>query len=91
MMGWAGMGPWMMGYGHYGFYPLGWVVMLVVWAVIIGIIVLLAIWLFRQAAPALTPPASRPRALEILKERYARGELSREQYEEMKREIEGSD
>ena len=37
-------------------------------------------------APA---PAAPSRALDILKERYARGEITREQYEEMKREIEG--
>jgi putative membrane protein len=29
------------------------------------------------------------RAMEILKERYARGEITREQYEQMRRDLEG--
>jgi len=82
MMGWG-----MMGWGGFGYNPLGWVLMLVFWVVVLGGIAWLAVWLFRQGAPAgfgAHPPVS---ALDILKERYARGEISREQYEEMRREI----
>ena len=86
MMGWGMMGPGMMGWG-YGFNPLGWIAMILFWALIIGGIALLAVWLFRSATPAMMgPPPSRP--LDILKERYARGEITREQYDEMRREIE---
>lgn len=49
--------------------------------VILGIVVLVK-WL------AGSGPSSSPgRALDILKERYAKGELAREQYEQMKREL----
>jgi len=44
------------------------------------------------AAPTATPtavPAQRPSALDILNERYARGEITKAQYDEMKRDIAG--
>ena len=87
MMGWGMMGPG--GMGGFWFNPVGWIVMLLFWALIVGGIALLVIWLFREIAPGAPAPAAPSRALDILKERYARGEITREQYEEMKREIEG--
>jgi putative membrane protein len=90
-------GPGMMGYGMYGYraFPL-WgglammFFMLLFWLAIIAAIAWLGAWLFRQGR--LAPPgpeAARPTALDILSERYARGEISREQYEQMRRDIEG--
>jgi putative membrane protein len=84
MMGWG-----MMGWGGYGFNPFGWVMMVVVWALIIGGIALLAIWLLREGAPSVSGVSSSARALDILKERYARGEITHEQYDQMRRDIEG--
>lgn len=84
MMGWG-----MMGWGGYGFNPLGWILMLVFWVLIIGGVALLAVWLFRQARPLAVGPGAPEESLEILKERFARGEISREQYEEMRRTLEG--
>jgi putative membrane protein len=49
--------------------------------VILGIIVLVK-WLTGGSAPR-----SETRAIDILKERYAKGELTREQFEQMKRDI----
>ncbi len=89
MMGWGMMGPGIAGCCGFGFSPWGWIVMLLFWALIVGGIALLVIWLFRETAPGAPAPAAPSRALDILKERYARGEITREQYEEMKREIEG--
>jgi putative membrane protein len=50
--------------------------------VILGIVVL-ARWL----AGGPRADDERPRAIDILKSRYAKGELTREQFEQMKREI----
>ncbi|HZW33206.1 MAG TPA: SHOCT domain-containing protein [Isosphaeraceae bacterium] len=83
MMGWG-----MMGWRGVGFYPLGWILMLVFWGLVIGGLALLGIWLFRTLAPSTAAMAPPSRPLEILQERYARGEITREQYEEMRRLIE---
>lgn len=93
MMGWGMTGPWM-GWGGFGF---GWwgilmvITMLLFWGLIIGGVVLLFIWLLRQGRPAEPGiGAGRSRALEILQERYAKGEITREEYEQMRRDIEGT-
>lgn len=95
MMGLSGfgmMGPGMMGgYGNqfgFGFSPLGAILSLVFWALIIGGVVWLVIWLARNAGE--TASAARPdSAIEILKARYARGEITKEQFAEMKKNLEG--
>ncbi len=92
-LGWGMMGPGMMGPGMMGGWgwggasPLWGVGMFVFWALIIGGVVLLVSWGIRQAGPGPGESAGR-RPLDILKERYARGELNREQYEQMRRELE---
>lgn len=72
-MGWGWIG---LGFLHMGLF---WVL------VILGIVVLVK-WL-ASGPPTSLPPGSERRALDILKERYAKGELTREQFEQMKREI----
>lgn len=85
MMGTGMMGPGMMGPGMM---PFGWLVMLLVGALIIGGVVALAAWLLQpghSAGPDRGPHAARP--LDILRERYARGEISREEYERMRADL----
>ena len=71
---------------------MGWIgllMMLFIWALIIVGVVALVIWLVRasQGGQASgTSGVNRP--LEILKERYARGEISREEYEQMRQDLE---
>ncbi len=70
----------------------GWLwglVTLVFWLLILAGIVLLVLWGIRayRRWEATSSGAGTSRALEILKERYARGELTREQYEQMRRDI----
>lgn len=90
--GWT-MWPGMMGWGGFGF---GWwgvlmmLLMVVFWAAVIGGVVLLVLWLVQQARPAVGPGPGSARPLDILRERYARGELTREQYEQMRRDLEES-
>jgi putative membrane protein len=70
-----------MGWGWIG---LGFLHMALFWILVILGIAVLVKWL------AGSDPSSSPgRALEILKERYAKGELTREQYDQMKRELGG--
>lgn len=89
------VGPGMMGYGPFGYGMYWWgfgmmLFMLLFWVGIIAAIVWLGAWLFRQGRPLVQgPEVSHPSALDILKERYARGEISREEYERMRQDIEG--
>lgn len=59
-----------------------------------GILILLAVWLIAALFPAGPPslpnrkPSSTPEARGILDQRYARGELSQEQYLEMRQMLE---
>ncbi len=77
----------------------GGILFLLFWAVVIGLIV----WVVRAwsrpragqsggtttytAPPASGEAASSNRALDIIRERYARGEITKEQYEEMRRDL----
>ncbi|MBI1800218.1 MAG: SHOCT domain-containing protein [Chloroflexi bacterium] len=79
------MGPGMM--GGWGFPLMGGIGMLLFWLFIIGGAVWLAQSVARGAGPAgMSAPASES-PLDILKRRYARGEITKEQYEEMRRAL----
>ena len=90
--GWGmfGYGPGMMD-GNFGFGMMngfGGVFMILLWVVIIGLGVWLVINLVSRTnsqPPANLPPAES--ALDILKKRYARGEITKEQFEEMRRTL----
>ncbi|RJP77652.1 MAG: SHOCT domain-containing protein [Candidatus Zixiibacteriota bacterium] len=71
----------MMGWGWGG----GWVMMLIWWAIIIGGLVLLIRWLISSRSQ--TSQSSRDTALDILRERYARGDINREEFEEKKKDL----
>ncbi|MCL4534051.1 MAG: SHOCT domain-containing protein [Bacteroidetes bacterium] len=97
-MGYGMMGPngTFQGPGVYPFrFGFGWwfvlmgIVMLVFWGIVIGGLVWLVAWLIRQAQGTGPEAGGGRRALDILQERYARGELTREQYEQMRRDLEG--
>jgi putative membrane protein len=76
MMGdWGGWG-WGMGFG--------WIFMILFWALVILGIVALARWIFFTGSAG----GAGRQPLDILKERYARGEITRDQYEQMRRDLE---
>ncbi|TAK80686.1 MAG: SHOCT domain-containing protein [Betaproteobacteria bacterium] len=82
MMGdWGGWG-WGMGFGG--------IFMILFWALIVVGIVALAKWLFSAggSSGSAGTGGSGKSALDILKERYAKGEINREQYEQMRRDLE---
>ncbi|HEU4792543.1 MAG TPA: SHOCT domain-containing protein [Nitrolancea sp.] len=88
MMGRGFMGP---GFMHgFGFSPWWGLLRMLFWILLIGSIVLLTASLLRQGRPTgFGPSVGGSRALEILQERYAKGEITREQYEEMRRDLAG--
>jgi len=77
-MGWGGSG-W--GWGHMIF---GGFMMILFWGAIIALVVLLVRWL--GGGPTHGPASPRHRTpLEILQERFAKGEIDKEEYEERRR------
>lgn len=72
----------MMGWGGTGFFGLG---HLLWWALIIVGAILLARWLMRDVLS--NRRADGDRALSILKERYARGEIDKAEFDARKRDI----
>jgi len=81
--GWYGMGPGMMGGWGMGWF--GGIFMIVFWVLVIVALVFFVRWLVRTSGGISEKETSRSRALEILKERYARGEIGTEEFEERKR------
>lgn len=67
------------GYGGWMFGGM-WIFTLLFWVLVIAGVVLLVNWLRRQN--------TNESALEILKKRYVRGEIDKETYERLKKEIE---
>lgn len=64
----------------------GFFFMLLFWALLIVGIIAVVKWLAGSSAGVGTPPPKSAR--QILDERYARGEIEREEYEQKKRDLE---
>ena len=75
---WNGFWGWGMG--------LGFVFMLLFWGFIILGIAALIRWLISQSSPSRNSRDKSP--MEIVQERYARGEIDREEYEQKRRDFE---
>ncbi|MEW5792419.1 SHOCT domain-containing protein [Thermithiobacillus tepidarius DSM 3134] len=71
---WDGHWGWGMGF-------VGWILMLLFWLAVLGLAVWLIVYLTRGQARA------GPSALEILKERYARGEIDKAEYEQKRKDL----
>ncbi len=68
----SGMGIWML-------------MSIIFWILLIAGIILLVVWVVQKAAGGES--RSEESALEILKKRYARGKVSKEEFEEKKRDL----
>lgn len=80
------MGPWMMGYGGGGWWGI--LMMILIWALIVAGIVAGIRWLFswnKKGRP--TYSGGSHSALEILQERYARGEITRDEFLSIKKDF----
>lgn len=65
-------------------YGYGWIYMILGTLLIVGI-VLLIVWLVRQSGAGSSNREET--AIDILKKRYAKGEIDKEEYERMKRDL----
>ncbi|NJE47677.1 SHOCT domain-containing protein [Thermococcus sp. GR7] len=74
----------MIGFGYFGWF--GAIFMLLFWILIIVGVVWLIKWLVEQSSSGITK-TSKKSALEILDEKYARGEIDDEEYERRKRKL----
>jgi putative membrane protein len=87
--GWQGygfgmMGPWMMGgYGAMFLMPILWIVAigLIVWAVVAGVRG------SNKSGSSDSDPGRADTALEVLKRRYARGEIDKDEFEAKKKDL----
>lgn len=87
-MMWGGW-PNMMG-GYYG--GMGWIglVLGIIFLIVIIVgIILLIVWIVKRTTNSAIEPKTDIKALEVLKERYAKGEISKEQYEDIKKDLLG--
>lgn len=76
-----GMSSMMSGWGMGG----GWLFMILFWVLVVLAIVAIAKWLIGTAQNSA---ASNKNALAILQERYARGEIDQQEFEQKKRDLE---
>ena len=75
-MHWSNYG-WGMGFGF------GWLLMILFWVlVILGVI-----YLIKSIAGGKKGEEKEPRAVEILKKRYAKGEINKEEFEKVKNDL----
>lgn len=79
----------MWGYGPMGNAGWGWqfIPMLLWWAILVLVILLLVRWIF--GVPRRRHGNGEDSALRILRERYAKGEIDKEQFDRMKADLGG--
>lgn len=89
MMGGLGMRSFGGPFG-FGFGPFGVLLMLLVFGLVIAAVVAFIVWVVRseQHAPAAVPTVAANAPLELLRERYARGEITKEQFDLIRHDLE---
>ncbi len=83
-------GGWHMGPGMMGNWGTGWfgmIFMIVFWVLLVVGLVFLIKWLILSTRSEKSEAGGGRRALEILKERYARGEIDKAEFEEKRKDL----
>jgi len=86
----GGYGGWQMGPGMMGNWGMGWfgmIFMVIFWILIIVGLVFLIKWLIQTTSSGKTGERIGSSAIEILKERYARGEIDKAEFEAKKKDL----
>jgi len=81
---------WHMGPGMMGEWGMGWfggIFMIIFWVLILVGLIFLVKWLIQTTSRSRSDACSSNRALDILKERFARGEIDAAEFEEKKKVI----
>ena len=86
LLGWQGYGYGMMGPGMMGGFGTMFL-MPILWIAVIGLIIWAVVAAVRRPGEPDGPARSADSALEILKRRYARGEINKQEYEERKKDL----
>jgi putative membrane protein len=83
-------GNWQMGPGMMGGWGVGWfggIFMIIFWILILVVLVFVVKWVVQSTNRGHTDAGGGNRALDILKERYARGEINKTEFEAMKADL----
>ena len=72
----------MFGSGGWGFFSMGWI-MIIFWLLVIAGAIGLIKWVFAEKRPEIKHES----ALDILKERYAKGEINEDEYNKKKKDL----
>jgi len=68
------------------YYATGWMIFGIIFMIVFwGGLIALVVWAIKRFTTGRTAPGGNP--LDIAKERYAKGEITKEQYDQIKRDL----